>query len=154
MQKVSENAQELNLEPLLKCDSCGLPVSADTPIHPDLGPSCAACLERDEQCSRFEDFGYRLADVLALIPGRDRGLLFEIRYSIESRLKQHAETLTQSGWEINPGLELDRLPEQTEQEFAQRLAALLVGSFSSGLVNQLRSEIDHLVVLAGQEVRS
>ena len=147
MNNVAQNAQEPNLEPtILKCDTCGSPVAPDTAIHSDLSPSCGDCLARDEQCSRFENFGYALADVVMLILGRDRGLLLEVKDSIECRLEMRVQNLWKSGPIVDTTLELDRLPEQVEQEFAQKLAALLVGSFSSTLTARLRSKLDRLHV--------
>jgi hypothetical protein len=137
-----------------ECDSCGGTVPAGTPYDEDRGYSCEKCLARDEQLRRFENFGYALADVVMLIPGRDRSVLLEIKDSIDCRLEQRSEALRQSCAVVDTTLELDRLTEQAEREFARKLAALLVGSFSSGLVNQLCSEVDHLVILAGQEVQS
>jgi hypothetical protein len=146
MQNVAPNAQELNLKPQsLKCDSCGQPISTDTSRHPDLGPSCADCLTRDEQCSRFEDFGYALADVLVPIFGHDRGLLLEVKDSLDCHLEIRAQELQQSGPVVDTTLELDRLPEHVEQEFAQKLAALLVGSCSTTLTARLREELDWAV---------
>lgn len=146
MQKVAENAQELNLKPaILKCDSCGQPISTDTPRHPDLGPSCVDCLARDEQYSRFEDAGYAFAAALIPIFGRDRGLLLEFKDSIDCHLEIRAQELQQSGRVVDTTLEFDRLPDDVEEEVAQKLAALLVGSFSTTFTTRLREELDWAV---------